>query len=203
MIKKLWHYLTSEFMKGFREGYAKGYKAVGPKLKPGPICDDHKKLAQSIFDSSCMTLTETGQMIPTFFLIKGDEFMPIMTDPRSLEEAGLDGYAQATIHIANEQGAEALIFVSENWQVRRDVNDEEAELYAQGKLQPSMDPNAREMLTLFYVTKKGEFQVLSGEISRQIDKTPFVRDSEWTEPEEANTTFFQGWIHDESNKEFH
>ena len=80
--------------------------------------------------------------------------MPIMTDPQSLEEGGLQGYAQAVIQVAEMQKADALMFIAENWSVKRKLKDEEIKDFETGRLLPSLDPDRQEMLTLVYFTKE-------------------------------------------------
>jgi hypothetical protein len=191
MIKKILKIIKEEFLTGFKWGF----KTTQPrrKNKKFEIVDSHKKLSEDVYSASCMTLTEAGKMMPAFFLVRDDQYMPVMVDPSAVEEAGIQGYAQAVIQIADQQNADAIIFVSENWTIQRKLDDEELKAFENGKLLPSLDPDRQEMLTLVYFTKDGNMKVLSGEINRQIDNTPFVREWEWSDPESMSASFFGTW----------
>lgn len=183
--------MKAEFLKRFKQGF--NLSRHGTTKSPDKMNEHHKQLAQSIFDSSCMTLTETGVMYPTFFLIKGEEFMPVAIDPESMENVGMKGYSSMVMNIADQERAEAVILVSEQWSIKRSISDEEAQDFIEGKLLPSLDPDRQEVLTLVYITRGGRVRVLSGEIQRQIDNTPFIRESKWSTPDAMSSNIIGAW----------
>jgi len=184
--------MKDEFKKRFQQAFNLGRYGT-PKKPPDKMNKWHKEMAQSIFDSSCMTLTETGQMLPAFFLLKKDEFMPMLADVKILEKMGIQGYASSVVNVADETNAEAIMFISEQWMIKRKMDDEDIDKFEKGKKIPSLDPDRQEILTLIYVTKDGQMRTLMGEIQRQIDNTPFIRESEWGTPDEMTTSFFGSW----------
>lgn len=198
MFRKILDSIIRACLEGYQWGYNLGRygDSKGPpksELKIN-IDDDHKDLAEKIFNSSCMTLTESGIMYPTFFLIKGDSFMPIVADPESVGKTNIQGFASEVTSLADDTDAEAMMFVSEQWYVKRKLDDDEIKKFEEGKLLPNLDPDRQEALTLIYITCKGEIQTLMGEIQRGADNTPFVRDSKWSEHDEkASTSLFQPW----------
>lgn len=167
-------------------------KLKAPVIKEG-IDKSHINLAHGIFNSSCMSLNESGQLEPIFFLLSDKQFSPIVLNSDTKNHIDIESYASLVINLADEQNAEAIIFVSEQWQVKRDSTDEEAEKFEQGKMCPSLDPNRQEVLTLLYLTSKGKIQTLIGEIERTPDNTPFVRESSWVEVRNISFPFLQPW----------
>lgn len=190
MFKKILDSIKKSFLKGFRGGFnlSRYGKLEAPKLE-----NDHKDLAEEIFSRACLTLNETGMMYPTFFLVKGKDFMPVLMDPKSLEEINLEKYASMVTNVADEQNAEAMFFISEQWRIERPLDDKEIKQFLLGKRLLKLDPDKQEVLTLLYLTSKGEMKTLVGEIDRLVDNTPFVRDSKWTDFQSVEKTFFQPW----------
>ena len=187
--------MKEEFLKRFKQSYNLGrYGKLEPKKDEMKF--DHQELAESVFNASCITLNEAGVMYPTFFLIKEDKFMPVVLSPESFQEMGLEGYSSAVINIADEQNADAVMFISEQWMVKRQIDDSELKDFREGKKIPSLDPDRQEMLCLFYMTKDGVVKTLVGEISRTIENKPFVRDSKWTKMQ-AETSFLSTWGHNQ------
>jgi len=196
-MKKIFEILKESFLKGFKGGF--NLSRYGKLKDPKPemlINKNHKSLAESIFDTSCMTLNETGIMYPSFFLIKKNQFTPVILDPESLEETDIQGYASMVTNIADDQDADAMFFISEQWRVKRKLTDEEIKEFDEGKKIPSLDPDRQEILCLVYLTSKGEMRSLIGAIERGIDNTPFVRESKWSNYQGMNAnnpTLFQPW----------
>ena len=193
MFKKILDSISEACAEGYKWGYNLGrYGTKGPP-KPEPKIDEgHKSLAEDIFNGACMTLAETGLMYPTFFLIRGDEFMPIVLDPKAYGDINIQQYASEVISIADDSNAEALMLVSEQWQVKRKITDDEVKQFEDGKLLPSLDPDRQEVLCLIYMSSKGKTQTLFGDIQRSIDNTPFVRDSKWSDGDMMGS-FFRPW----------
>jgi hypothetical protein len=197
MLRKILDSIVEACVEGFQWGFNLGRygNSKGPtesKLQ-SDMNKNHKSLAESIFNSSCMTLNEIGIMYPTFFLIKQNQFSPIMLAPESLKETNIQGYASMVINIADDQNAEAMLFITEQWQVKRKLTDDEIQDFESGKLMPSLDPDRKEVLCLIYFTAKGVIRSLMGEIERGVDNTPFVRESKWSDHEEIDNTIFQPW----------
>lgn len=191
MLNKILNSIVEACVEGFQWGFNLG-RYGNSKGKPEiDINQSHKSLAESIFNSSCITLNEIGTIYPTFFIVKEDQFMPIMLDPKSLKEINLAGYASMVTNIADDQDAEALVFISEQWQITRKLSDTESKEFEEGKKIPSLDPDRQEVLCLIYLTSKGKIKALMGNIQRGPDNTPFVRDSKWSD--KTDTTFFQPW----------
>jgi len=186
--------LKESVIKGFRVGFnlARYGKLKRPVIKE-EIDRFHKRLAHGIFNSSCIDLNESGQLSPLFFLINDKKFSPILIRQDSKNHIDIEAYASMVINLADEQDAEAIIFVSEQWTVKRNLSDKEAEEFQQGKLLPSLDPNRQEVLTLLYLTSKGKLQILIGEIERTPDNTPFVRESSWEDARHISIPFLQPW----------
>jgi hypothetical protein len=153
----------------------------------------HKSLAEDIFNSSCMTLNEAGLMYPMFFLVKEEQFMPVVMPPEKLKECGIDGYASIVMSAADDENAEAIMFVSEQWQVKRSMSHEELKEFKDGKKLPRLDPDSQEVLCLMYISSKGETRVLMGDVERSVDNVPFVRGSKWINDNTQNSPFFQRW----------
>lgn len=197
MLRKILDSIMEACVEGYQWGYNLG-RYGNPKGPPKPepkkdiIDEGHKGLAEDIFNSACMTLAETGLMYPTFFLIRGDEFMPIVLDPKTHPHINIKQYASEVISIADDSNAEALMLVSEQWQVKRKITDEEVKKFEEGKLLPSLDPDRQEVLCLIYMSSKGKTQTLFGDIQRATDNTPFVRDSKWSDGD-MSTSFFRPW----------
>lgn len=197
MLRKILDSIVEACLDGYKWGYNLGRygNSKGPpesKLQ-SDMNESHKSLAESIFNSSCMTLNEIGIMYPTFFLIKQGQFMPVILSPESLEETNLQGYASMVMNVADDHNAEAMLFITEQWQVKRKLTDDEIHDFESGKFIPSLDPDRKEVLCLIYFTAEGITKSLMGEIERGADNTPFVRESKWSDHEEINDTIFQPW----------
>lgn len=194
MLTEILNQIKQSFLKGFKSGLnlSRHGKLEAPKAN-FIIDEQHKNIAQNIFDSSCLALNETGITFPTFFLLKEKQFMPVMMDPKTIQKTTLRGYASMVMNLADEQNADAMMFISEQWQIKRELTDEETEQYISGKLHPSLDQDRQEVLTLIYLTSTGEMTSLIGEIERSIDNTPFVRESKWSDQAKQDQDFFQPW----------
>jgi hypothetical protein len=187
--------IKDEFKKSFFKAFKLTFNlSRHGTIEPKDTMDQgHKSLAEDIFNTSCMTLNESGLMYPIFFLVKGSQFMPVVMPPETLSEYGVNGYASVVMSAADDQNAEAIMFISEQWQVKRSMSDEELKLFEDGKKLPSLDPDSQEVLCLIYTSSKGDTRVLMGEVQRSIDNTPFVRDSKWTSDQPQTSPLFEGW----------
>lgn len=194
MFQKILQPLKQSFLGAYNYWYQIGRYGKLESPKPGSDIDErHKGIAEKVFTSCCLTLNETGVTFPTFFLLKEKTFIPIMMDPEMFKRTTVEQYASEVLNIADEQNADAMMFISEQWQIKRALSDEEVKDFTVGKLRPSLDQSRQEVLTLIYFTCKGKMRALIGEIDRAPDNTPFVRESKWSDQNEDPQGFFKPW----------
>lgn len=184
--------IKDEFVKRFKQFYHLGRYGEKPRPKD-EVWESHKSLAESVFNSSCIILNENGSMYPTFFVVKEEQFMPLILSPESFDDVSLESYASMAINVADEENAEAIMFISEQWMVKVEANSVDLKDFQQGKKRASLDPNRQETLTLVYATKTGNIKTLMGKIERQPDNTPFIRESNWSTPDSMKSRFFGTW----------
>ena len=183
--------LKDQFLKRFKQAFNLGrHGTTKPKDE---VWEKYKDLAESIFNSSCMTLNETGDLYPIFFLVRDKVTTPIILHPDSEKMISLETYASHAINIADEQDADALFFISEQWMVKRDMDDEDVKDFETGRKAPSLDPDRQEIVCLIFAEKNGKVKTLMGEIERLPDNTPFVRDSKWSTPDDVTKNFLGPW----------
>jgi hypothetical protein len=192
MLKKILGSIKESFQGGFKWGF--NLARYGKLEAPEPefvIDEDHKYIAEDIFNTSCVALNDFGEAFPMFFLLKENRCMPIVIDPITSGSLTTEDYISKVTGLAHKHNVDAILFISEQWKIKRELSEEEIELYTSGKLLPSLDPNSQEVLSLIYFSADGKIESLVGEIQRDVNNAPFVRESKWCK--EDLPAHFQGW----------
>lgn len=127
-----------------------------------------------LFDDYCFILTEKGNIMPTYFLVKDKEIIKVVNK-------GVDQkfYMSFVLHQATQKDAEALVLISENNVVTGDRRDDDIKAITKGNLKISEHPNNEEYLILMYVSKDGEREGLFGKIEKDPTGVKFIRNHEW------------------------
>lgn len=164
MIKKVIRYLIESFGVDFSEEI--------------PMDETHKKLAEEIYGIASMGLAESGKCHPMFFLIKDNTYMPVLVDP---DGPVIDTvtYASVVNNAADDQDCDAAIFISEQWTIIGEPDDEEIQKYINGEKLPSEAEGRKDFLNLVYITAKGDAKSLSGEIKLSGNGVSYVEESSW------------------------
>jgi hypothetical protein len=176
MIKKVLRYLIESFGVDFNE--------------EKPMNEIHKKLAEEIYAIASMTLAESGSFYPIFFLIKDNLYMPVLLDHEGspVETAT---YARIANIAADDQDSDAAIFVSEQWTITGNPDDEEIQKYISGEKIASKADGRKDFLNLVYITAKGDIKSLSGEIKHSANGVSYVEESNWMD--NAFTNILTPW----------
>jgi len=176
MIKKVLRYLIESFGVELNEEI--------------PMDETHKKLAEEIYGFASMDLAERGSFPPMFFLIKDNKFMPVMLDPDG-PEMDTATYASIVNSTADDHDCDAAIFVSEQWTIIGNPDDEEIQKYIDGEKLPSEAEGRKDFLNLVYITAKGDMKSLSGEIKLSGNGVSYVEESGWMDA--ALTNILTPW----------
>lgn len=144
----------------------------------------HKELAEELYNIASMTLAESGEFYPTFFLVKDDKFSPIILDPE-MKGVNPQTYISIVNNQAHEIDADAAIFISRQWTPIGKVSDEDLEDFKSGRKTPTKE-NRKDFLNLVYMTPKGKANGLCGEIKVSPNGVMYVEEHEWAKEAFAN-----------------
>ncbi len=127
-----------------------------------------------LFDGYCFSLTETGFITPTYFLVKDEEIIKI-------KNRGMDQelYVNLVLHQATQQDVEALIFVTENNVVTGYKNEQDIQALMNGNIKINDHPNSESYLILMYISKDGNREGLFGKIEQDPSGLKFIKNHEW------------------------
>jgi hypothetical protein len=137
--------------------------------------DEKLRVALSkLFDDYCFILTEKGNIVPTFFLIKDKDIIKVANMNIRKEI-----YADFVMYQATQQQAEAIVLITENGVVSGSRDDEDIKAIASGKLKIKDHPDYEPHLLLIYISKDGERQGLFGKIEKDPSGVKFIKNHEW------------------------
>ena len=140
--------------------------------------DSHKELVETVFTELTFKLSEEGDIYPLYMMIMKDgSLMPIVL--KQGIEISMGDYANIAIDAAKELDADAMVFACEQSIVSKAKGDPEIGAMVQGKIKASEHSEAKDHLTLIYMTKDGECESLIGKIHKDPTEAKFVKDQKW------------------------
>ena len=143
-----------------------------------------KEMLEHLYTSSCITLTEHGNLPPIFFLFKDNVMFPVLIGNNI--EIPFERYASLVINKAQETDCDAVAFISEQYVVQGRKNDESMKPLINGTLKPSEHPDKKECLVLVYMDAYGEASSLLGEIKQDIIGTRYISNQSWADNATSN-----------------
>ena len=151
--------------------------------------ENHREVAETIFSSASMTLTERGAVAPVILLIlETEQVLPIVIQG---EVYGLYEYSMIANDIAKQMEATAMILVAEQWMVKKKQTDVDLQPLLNGIIRPSEHPDKEEYLTLMYSDGDGTCESLIAKIHKDPSGRKFTRDQNWIS--EAISNVIQPW----------
>jgi len=185
MIKDLVKHMVNSFMTNFRAAR----KTVGD-INKFKISKKHKQIAKDLYNIASMQLAEHGYIHPMFFMVKDDQYIPVMMHPAS-DQVEMATYASIVNSAAQDEDVDAVILISEQWTVIGKIDDEEMEAYRTGKKRPSEAEGRKDFLNLVYVTARGDVTSISGEIKKSSNGIHYIDGYDWMDS--ATTNVITPW----------
>ena len=139
---------------------------------------------ENLYTSYCITLTESGNLPPIFFLFKDNIMFPVLLGQNM--EISFELYASLVINKAQEADCDAIAFISEQYVVQGKKNDECMQPLLNGTLRPSEHPDKKECLVLVYMDAYGKSSSLLGEIKQDLGGTRYIEKQSWTDNTTSN-----------------
>lgn len=145
-----------------------------------------KKRMEEIFNIASITLAEKGELSPMYFVITGDNLIPLIGHGIDLDEL-----AAAAVDTAHESNADAIVLLCEQTMVSLRKDDPELQDYINGKKRPSEAKNKEDYLTLTHMTKDGETDSIVAKIIMSPNGIRYVNEFKWIS--EAVTNMITPW----------
>lgn len=136
-----------------------------------------KTALEDAFTYNCFSITETGVCNTLFFVIKGYEIFPILLDDGV--EIAVDKYLSMCLRYAEEQDADAVLLIGEQFMVKGKKDDAIMKQLLSGDMKASEHPDKKPFLVLSYMTAEGETHLLFGEIITNVSGAKYVTDQKW------------------------
>ncbi len=140
------------------------------------------EMAEEVFNTTSIVLSDQGQISPIFFIIKDGKMNPLVGAP----EMDMQKVASIAVNVAHETDAEAIILVCEQMMISMKRDSPELKDYLDGTKRPSESKKAEEYLTLVYMSKTGDSSSLIAKIHHSLNGIRFVRDNQWIENSVTN-----------------
>ena len=133
------------------------------------ITDEKKEWLETMYTSFTQALFAMGK-VPTLYMVVVDGKAEVMPEaPPDMAQSLLPTVVSA---YANARAAEFILHISESWAL--EVKDKKIP-----ETRPSESPDRIEMLTMIIGEPSGKIHLITGEIKRASDNTPYVENWEW------------------------
>lgn len=147
--------------------------------------EQHKKLAEEVYQTATFILTESGKDTPLFILIKEDETIPILIPPGM--EINLAEYSTLSHKLAKEHDADAMMVVGGMWVVMDTIDNIDLQT------RPSESDKREHYLNLVYMSADGEVtESIAGKVERDVAGTMYVKEQDWLD-EIQDFSLLQPW----------
>lgn len=134
--------------------------------------ENHKKIAEEVYQMATFILVESGKDTPLFVLIKDNESIPIIIPPGM--EVDLASYATMSLQLAKEQDADAMMVVGGMWVVSDHIDNIDLQT------RPSESDMREHYLNLVYISKDGKIlESIAGKVEKDIAGTMYVKEQDW------------------------
>ena len=134
--------------------------------------ENHKKIAEEVYQMATFILVESGRDAPLFVLIKDNESIPIIIPPGI--EIDLPYYATISLKLAKEQDADAMMVVGGMWVVSDHIDNIDLQT------RPSESDKREHYLNLVYITKDGKtLESIAGKVETDIAGMMYVKEQDW------------------------
>lgn len=144
---------------------------------------------EKLYEIARNILTKDGEVKPIFFLIKESEketfCQPVIIQGKYDKYV----FSQVVMEIAEKVNADGVIFITEAWVVEG-AADKKDELEL---VPPSQHPERKEVLMAQYMSSLGEYQILSGNILKDLINKPYIKESKWVDYTVTENRLLKPW----------